>query len=262
MKILSYNILNPYHAVKWRTAEGLDEAGQDNWGAWRAEAVLENLEAGDFDVICLQELNTENLAWLTERYELASHALHETDEPLGAHGTAVMYRPERVELVASYAASSGGSPERFGASADLRHKASGRVIRCLSVHLKGYNPYEEDLELKRASQRTGDQELARYVTWALNERLEGVDGLAILGDFNEDEREMSRESSRQAVLLERGFQWDGVCDVTETRTGRKIDWAFYRALSSRGAAQLHHARPQQRLEASDHALTGLSLDFK
>ena len=27
----TYNILNPFHAVKWKTTEGLTEEGADNW---------------------------------------------------------------------------------------------------------------------------------------------------------------------------------------------------------------------------------------
>jgi len=261
MKILTYNILNPYHAVKWKTAEGLNQEGGDNWGAWRAEAVLANLSGSGFDVACLQEVNATNATWLKAHFSLASHALHETDEPLGAHGTAVLYHPDRVELVQAHRLSSQGSPERVGACADLRDLASGRVIRCVSVHLKGYNPYEEDIPTKRASQQTGDLELLSYLDQARS--LPGEpDGVAILGDFNEDEHEMARVRSRQAVLLEEGFEWDHVIDVTETRTGRKIDWALYKSLTAEGVASLQHARPEQRLEASDHALTGFSLTFR
>lgn len=260
MKILTYNILNPYHAVKWETLEGLDESGGDNWGAWRAEAVLSNLQGSGFDVACLQEVSAENAAWLQERFSLACHAMHETDDPPGAHGTALVYQPQTVELVRAQALRSEGIPARIGACADLRHRTTGRVIRCVSVHLKGYNPYEQDIPKKRVAQQTGDLELASYLNQARS--LPGdVDGVLIAGDFNEDELEMARPRSRQAVLIEVGFEWDQVIDVTETRTDRKIDWVFYKPVSPSGRAKLSHARPDQRLEASDHALTGLALTF-
>lgn len=261
MKILTYNILNPYHAVKWKTAEGLDHKEEDNWFAWRAEAILNNLKEACFDVLCLQEVSTENAHWLSRSFHLASHALHETDEPLGAHGTAVFYNPNTVELIASYQLDSEDRPQRIAAAADFRDLNSGRLLRCISVHLKGYNPYEKDLALKRAAQQTGDHELLNYLSQQRSLPKE-PDGTAILGDFNEDEKEMCRSDSRQQILLDDGYIWDQKIDCTETRTGRKIDWAFYKALSVQGKAKVSHARPAQRLEASDHALTGFQLEFE
>ena len=267
MKLLTYNLLNPYHAVKWKTAEGLNEAGADNWAEWRAEAVLANIKRSGFDVLCVQEVSEATLAWLKAHFEVAHHALHETDEPPGAHGVAVLYNPLTVELLAARTYSSrptqgeAEGPERVASSADVRCRASGRALRVCSVHLKGYNPYETDPARRRASQRTGDQELQRYLEQASSE-LEGVDGLAFLGDFNEDQGELERESSRQGVLMAQGFEWDGVVDITEPASGRKIDWVMYRALSDEGEARLEHARPEQDLRASDHALTGARLLFK
>ena len=261
MKVITYNILNPYHAVKWRTAEGLNEAGGCNWTAWRAEAIFNNLSGADFDVACLQEISLTTLEQLKARLSVASHDLHDTDEPEGAHGVATLYNPERVEVLRAGSYRSQATPERAAAFVDVRDLAQGRVVRLISVHIKGYNPYEEDLTRKRASQEVGDLELMSYITQALAD-VEGLDGVAFLGDFNEDEVEMSREGSRQRVLIERGFVWDQVIDTTETRTGRKIDWALYRPLTPQGEANVLHARPEQELSASDHALTGFKLSFK
>lgn len=265
MRLITYNILNPYHAVKWSTAEGLDAQGGSNWEAWRREAVTSNLRGAQADVLCLQEVSARTLAELSAALSpalaVATHALHDTDEPEGAHGVAVLYRPDTIELLAARAYESGGEPLRVCASADLRCRRTGRVVRALSVHLKGYNPSERDPARRRDSQRVGDAELLAYLAGAEGERSAGgvLDGVAVAGDFNEDADELAREDSRQGVLRARGFEWDGVLDVTETRTGRKIDWVFYRPLTPAGAAPLTHADITQDLTASDHALTGLDL---
>jgi len=265
MRLITYNILNPYHAVKWRTAEGLDAAGESNWEAWRRDAVVANLRAARADALCLQEVSAETLDALAEALVpdllVAAHALHDTDEPAGAHGVAVLYRATAVELVGARVHHS-GAPARVGVAADLRCRATGRVVRALSVHLKGYNPAERDPARRRESQRVGDAELADYLAGALEGGgVGGVDAVAVAGDFNEDADELARADSRQGVLHAQGFSWDGALDVTETRTGRKIDWVFYRALTPAGAASLVHLDAPQDRAASDHAITGVELRF-
>ena len=267
MRLITYNILNPYHAVKWGTAEGLDPRGESNWAAWRRAAVIENLRGAAADALCLQEVSAQTLAELAAALApdllVAAHALHDTDEPEGAHGVAVLYRPAAVELLAAHTYESGGDPLRVCAAADLRCRRAGRVVRALSVHLKGYDPSERDPARRRASQRAGDAELSSYLAAALSatdlDASYPVDGVAVAGDFNEDAGELAREDSRQGVLRALGFKWDGVEDVTETRTGRKIDWVFYRALTPAGAAPLAHAALDQDRAASDHAVTGVDL---
>ena len=57
LRVGTYNILNPFHAVKWSTAEGLDEQGADNWLTGRRQALLDNLSRAQLDLCALQEIS-------------------------------------------------------------------------------------------------------------------------------------------------------------------------------------------------------------
>ena len=261
MIVASFNILNPYHAVKWQTREGLDPDGADNWERHRSARVLDTLRRVDFDICAIQELSERTRPVLKAEFAEACFATHWAEEEAGTHGTAIFYNRERLELLNSRAVRHAlpDSPEgkwRCAALAELRDRSTGHCFRALSVHLKGYNPYEEEIPEKRKQQQTGDRELASYLAAGLADP-EGLDGALIMGDFNEDAPEFKARgaTSRQGVLLEAGFQWDNFEDVTESATGRKIDWILYRPLSSVAPQQISHKSFEQDRSASDHALT-------
>ena len=257
MRLVTYNILNPFHAVKWRTDEGLDVSGEDNWRDHRALRVISNLQASHFDVACIQELSESTFNDLSSVFEIATFHKHFTeDAPQGEHGTAILYNPAKMEMIASGGYRTERTMYRYAAWADLRDLESGRVLRAISVHLKGYNPYEEEIPIKRAAQVNGDTELSYYLDIALDD-LDGVDGVTVMGDFNEDAQEMKvrGETSRQAQLIKRGFIWDEVEDVTESRSSRKIDWVFYLDTATPKLTTLNHVEVVQDRAASDHAIS-------
>ena len=161
-----------------------------------------------------------------------------------------------MEMIASGGYRTERTMYRYAAWADLRDLESGRVLRAISVHLKGYNPYEEEIPIKRAAQVNGDTELSYYLDIALDD-LDGVDGVTVMGDFNEDAQEMKvrGETSRQAQLIKRGFIWDEVEDVTESRSSRKIDWVFYLDTATPKLTTLNHVEVVQDRAASDHAIS-------
>ena len=261
MIVASFNILNPYHAVKWQTQEGLDPDGADNWARHRSARVLDTLRRADFDICAIQELSERTRPVLKDEFAEACFATHWAEEEAGAHGTAIFYNQERLELLNARAVRHAipDSPEgkwRCAALAELRERSTGLRFRALSVHLKGYNPYEEEIPEKRRQQQAGDQELASYLAASLADG-EALDGVFIMGDFNEDAPEFKARgaSSRQGVLIEAGFQWDAREDVTESATGRKIDWILYKPLSAAAPQSLSHQTVEQDRSASDHALT-------
>ena len=89
---------------------------------------------------------------------------HFTEEPDGAHGVAVFFNPNRFSLVAQRGLKSSDPKFRFAACVDLKDLANGFVYRVVSVHIKGYDPYEKDLTVKSESQLRGDQE-PRVYNW-------------------------------------------------------------------------------------------------
>lgn len=264
VRIGTYNILNPFHAVKWRTAEGLNEAGDDNWDQGRAQTILDNLRHASLDLCALQEVSARTYPLLAEAsLDQGSCGLsllhtHATREPEGAHGVAVLYQRARFELIRDVGLKTREEEHRSASCVDLRERESGRVYRVISVHLKGYNPYELDLEHKREAQKRGDHELKSYLGDALAE-LDGVDGVFVLGDFNEDAPEMEARgiTSRQGQLIQAGFTWSGVIEPTEVKTERQIDWIFYRDLRATEAPTLTRLDVARDTSGSDHSLTGV-----
>ena len=74
MRLISYNILNPYHAVKWNTLEGLtSEDAQDNWELDRRTKVFKNLQDSQFDIACLQEISERTLQEFQHQFSLAAY---------------------------------------------------------------------------------------------------------------------------------------------------------------------------------------------
>lgn len=257
----TYNILNPFHAVKWNTIEGLNKAGKDNWEEGRREAILQNITTAQLSICALQEISERTHPELVvttssgQQMKCTKLWKHFTEEPEGAHGVTVLYDSERFSVVSDIGIKTTQEQYRYGTQVDLKDHLSGYTYRVISVHLKGYDPYETDLSKKEESQIRGDQELREYVA-AFSQNLDGIDGIFVLGDFNEDTEEFIRRGpeSRQGYLMEHGFKWTGVAHPTEVRSGRQIDWIFYRDLHE-DIYKIKEIGIQQDLSASDHSLT-------
>lgn len=257
----SYNILNPYHAVKWNTDEGLNEQGDDNWEEGRRSSIIKNIQDAQLDICALQELSDRTVDELKipiaddKFMQRSSLWKHFTEEPEGAHGVAVFFNPDRFALVAERGIKSSDPKFRYAACVDLKDLSNGFVYRVVSVHIKGYDPYEKDLALKSESQKRGDQELSEYIADCTHSH-EQLDGIFIMGDFNEDAEEMERRGllSRQGQLIQAKFTWTGVTCPTETRSQRQIDWIFYKDLHE-GIHKIKFIKCDQDFRASDHALT-------
>lgn len=272
ISIGTYNILNPFHAVKWITEEGLTAEGLDNWDLGRARAILSNLERSPLGICALQELSARTYPTLAQatlgggECGLSELYTHATREPEGAHGVAVLYRRDRFELARDLELRTPEEEHRSAACVDLKSRETGLVYRVVSVHLKGYDPYETDVDIKRRAQVRGDRELASYIGGALTE-LEGVEGVFFLGDFNEDAVEMEErgETSRQGQLIAEGFAWSGTNEVTEVRSERQIDWILYRDQGAHASGdssryQLTRLNVAGDTSSSDHTLTGVKVE--
>lgn len=263
----TYNILNPFHAVKWKTLEGLNEQQEDNWDEWRREAILDNLQRSPLDICALQEVSARTYPELAQASlggsptQITQLYTHYTREAEGAHGVTILYRADRWEVVSDQGLKTPSEEYRCAACVDLRDARNQLVYRIISVHLKGYNPYEEVTEVKRGEQERGDQELTSYLeSWTRD--AEHLAGVIVLGDFNEDAEEMTARggSSRQGRLITRGFTWSGAHAPTETRSGRQIDWILYQPRSTQDSLSVEATSVSQNLAASDHALTAVKLE--
>ena len=108
--------------------------------------------------------------------------------------------------------------------------------------------------------RAGFHELASYLPHILDGS-DQLNGILVMGDFNEDAQEMRARgaNSRQGQLIAADFVWSGAEEVTEKRTGRQIDWIFYREVDASAQVQLKSTTMTQEYSASDHVLTAASV---
>jgi len=259
----TYNLLNPFHAVKWSASEGIDEAGEDNWDKGRCDSLISNINLANLDICAVQEINQKTgrdiqrvlpgLASMT----LSRIRLHKSTEAQSAHGVAVLYNTKRFKLLDDKGIQTSQLHYRHASSVDLKERKTGSVYRVVSVHIEGYNPHEKDISKKRQEQMRGDHELLEYLKTIMAD-IDGLDGIFILGDFNEDAQEMRfrNAESRQGCLIDLGFQWSGVITPTETRSKRQIDWIFHLCNHS-DRYTLEHTPISQDFRASDHALTAI-----
>lgn len=280
----TYNILNPYHAVKWGEQAGLNEKGQaltskdlkasteaiDNENAWRAYSnwdqrcpeVSKNVQFAD--IVCLQEVSRETietLQQLTKGYTLANIAYHASNRPIQHFGNAILYRAEKANLRKGFEIAHGDGDTRRFASCGI-FEIQGQVVKVASVHLAGYNPKETDFEKKQKSKESGFNELQTYVN-GLESNVEGIDGIVIGGDFNEDQSEKDFSMYRPGYLLSHDYQFDGNFDVTEPLKGRRIDWLFYKPMTSRETIRLTSTGLERiQKQASDHLMTGTIVEWK
>jgi endonuclease/exonuclease/phosphatase family metal-dependent hydrolase len=249
MRLISLNILNPYHAVKWKTAAGLTQ-GQDNW-LKRRELIVKVLKSSNFAVACLQEVSPANYAFLSQEFKGAGLAIYPAPED-SQEGLAIFYDPNKVTLVFMKTFVVG---RHSGIYADFNDKETGQNFRAASIHLKGYFVEETDLSKKQASKQEGFDQLQGTLE-VLEKDASSLDYICIAGDVNEDEREQSYPLYRMGRLVQSGYKEDGDRNLTEWDSGRKIDWIFVKELKSRCFLISSHIHQEA---CSDHKLVGTDI---
>ena len=280
----SYNILNPFHAVKWRVEEGLNDIGlsipsedlrdstqsdlwktYSNWNT-RVYDISENLQKTD--IVCLQEITYETLNKLldiTEDYLLASEAYQSSSSGLSPYsnffGNALLYNARKIEFNDSFTVDyqSGNMTRRAACGV---FNIGEKTIQVASVHLTGYNPLESTFEKKQASKKYGYKELQTYIE-KIKQRIEesAMNALVIGGDFNEDPNEAKFDFYRPEYLKNRGYFNDGNLGPTEPSKQRKIDWIFAKPITENFSLQTMNLEKKQK-QASDHLMTGTVIEWQ
>ena len=290
LRVASFNILNISHAVKWSQAEGIEIVNgikRSNWESGRKERVFECLKAANYDIVCLQEMCRKT--W--REFKAAGFALTQfavsvnrkgLDEPDYCDGPCIVYNPTTVELKTDIIGVT-SIDKRYYSSATFKELSTNHIIQVFSIHLKGYNPQEIDVQKRRLSKKTGYMELCEILLSLQTSFSSNADLIIIAGDMNEDQNEANLYPdglSRCTLLAEHGFSCHSTINFnnkiehkeekdkqdkekivcTEFRTGRKIDWIFGKrsansyiknVLIDSEATLLPEARDPK---ASDHAL--------
>ena len=272
----TYNILNPYHAVKWADIEGLNEKGRlksvrklrassSSSNAWRVfsnweerkKKLMANLALAD--ITCIQEISRETIGSLVpEGYAIAVAAYHRSDHKWREYGNAIVFRQHAVFPVDAFELR-WIQDKSDRASACAVFLIGNYKVLVLSIHLTGYDPEENDSERKQEAKKRGFQELVSYVEQTRDFENE-VDAIIIAGDLNEDPREEKHSLYRAGYLLENGFYYDGSLVATEPSKKRKIDWLFYKPLNKELPLTLEPLNLERKqIQASDHLMSGSKL---
>jgi endonuclease/exonuclease/phosphatase family metal-dependent hydrolase len=276
--LAGYNILNPYHAVKWGESAGLndkaklslDEAKKStastdpncwrqysNWDQ-RCPFISKNIQLSS--IVCLQEASIESLQQITPGYTLACSVFHSCDNPVQQHGNAIVFKDGQAKLLKAFEIKhSFGTWSRSAACAVFQ--VADKVLKVVSVHLSGYTPTEPDVLKKQKSKENGFNELKTYAD-AVEADLSGIDGIVICGDFNEDPTEAKAPLYRLGHLMERGYTFDGNLSVTEPAKSRRIDWLCFKQLDKKSSVNLVSMGLEVAAPAaSDHLMTGTKIEW-
>lgn len=278
VNIVSYNILNEYHAVKYPTAEGLKpnpDGSKTLVGNWsdRIAGLASNLEKSHFDVVLFQEISHANeedvrnvllrgccpLSWNHNYFT----------EKVASIGIGMAYNPKTMKLLNETSFKHHFDPAkpveyRAGIFMDLQSVKTGQVWRVASIHLRGYFAKEPDTVKKERSMEVGLIELQRVVS-EVSTNLEGltddgkrydVDHIVVGGDLNEGREVSAFRNSRINFLEGKKFKTDGNNEVTEPSTGRRIDWIFHKEMRATPTVALEPIRIESLTIASDHHMIG------
>lgn len=289
IKVVSYNILNDWHGVNWNTPEGYRIATEEeieqlkiscpdiiikddrvsNWSV-RLPKIVKNLFASGFDLACLQEVNPLAYKELQEKFTSKNIQLlplslckaDQSEKDRQKTGVTIAYSSEFVVLGYEIFQSPLNSEWPRGAIyADFLHQSTGKIIRVAGVHLKGYDPtiYNKEIQedkwnAKQNGKKQGYDELQGVLEKILIDG-ERPDITIIAGDFNDNRNaEYDSPYSRHNLLDSNRYHYVAHGE-TELRTGREIDYTYFKNHRSASiSAELY--RPHQDLTASDHILIG------
>lgn len=270
----SYNVLNPYHALRWKTVEGLEETQDGPISNWdkREPIIIKTLQDADITVACLQEVSPSTLSQLETNlkstYQIADSCMAPSnDDPASTFGVAILYNRVKVDLIAKKSFYIPVGEELRGlVIADFYDKSSGQRFRVASVHLKGYYPEEPNALKKQSAKQDGLKQLKEIYSHIedVSKELDlyTIDHFIIAGDFNEDIREMSFPDCRLKYLIDKGFGWDEDTSASEIRSGRKIDWIFHKSANSTKKVFLKPLDTHHFIAASDHRLIATTIELE
>lgn len=236
-----------------------------NWPE-RKLKICQNILQSKPTYVCLQEISEETLQDIIselfdDNYQLAHVAFHSSLETIQKHGVAIFYNKRDVELIdkGTIQHFQNGNKYRSSVWATFKDLKNHKIVKVSSVHLKGYDPFEEN-DVKESQKKIGFEELKSYTEQLLDQDIENVDGLIIAGDFNEDLSEENSPLFRMKYLEKQGFTCDSNDNFTEPSTKRRIDWIFYKPMSKSGKTTLALLDIENtQLEVSDHLMTGTKL---
>ena len=278
----SYNILNPFHAIKWVESIGINDKGltlsidelakaidsdvekewqqYSNWQE-RLPIILKNIEMAD--IVCLQEISKKTIEEIEKKaidQQIAAVVYHSRQNVVREYGNAILYNPKIATLQKSFEIKHESKSSSRSAACAI-FEIHGKVFKVISIHLKGYDPIEPKLRKKLKSKRAGFKELQTYIS-EIEKNIEGIECIVVGGDFNEDIAEAKYDSFRLGYMFNNGYIHDGNMEPTEPQKNRRIDWLFFKFVDNDKNIELTSLNLEKKQrKASDHLMTGSSIEY-
>lgn len=238
LRVATYNILNPWHAVRWETPEGQTAEGIEmdkqkrkavcekptDWQAysnWKDRACDIAKMIQESDIVCLQEISHSTIENLQTRsnYKAASVSYHDQDCKFQQHGTAILYNAKKITLLKSFTLHYEGR-----SSAVAVFQVGEKIVQVASVHITGYNSKNPTAK----SKKKGYDQLISF-TNQFEKDSQKIDLFIIAGDFNEDLSQLGKMHDRLGYMHTQNYEEDGNRSITEPNFNRKIDWIFFKS---------------------------------
>ncbi len=277
-RVLTWNILHEFFAIKYETAPGIitttvngEKKITGNWKT-RKILILNVLEKSKCDIICLQEVSLEARAFFEAElrkihYIIAGCVIHSTLDHKNPYGNLIFYKPREEALTAFKLKTYRTLEKKLIFPQKLYITGRGELfvdfnvgdntcIRVATTHLIGYSRFDQDPgseQKKKEAALTGYNQLTEIIEY-IEKDSDEIDCIMITGDFNEGFEAEKEDYSRLKLLERNGYIYDGNKDPSEPSTKTKIDHIYLKYLRQRELVTqiTHETAPPGAEEASDH----------
>lgn len=234
--------------------------------AWpeRQHELLSNIQNANLDVLCVQELDSTQMDWLTTRVKELGYTFFHASCKEGS-GVGIFYRTSAFDLISEKRgifSADNGARQRSFIQVDLQDKTTQEITRFASMHIYGGT---------REGNTLGRQQIESF-RGQIEQNDDGISRIILAGDFNSDitdENSKSLDGPCKFILnkhADSSYRYNSIDEqiVTSNRSRRHLDWIFVGIRNSLMQADVENILPSnqchnQILNASDHRLHAIRI---
>lgn len=256
IKIGTFNILDPYYAVKWKEKEGIVPGitpPQSNWkpstknSFSRCDEVANVITGSKLDVIFLQEVSTESFKDLQKAFQKGEYTAVHQIRPDRKDGLAIIFKTQKFQGARLTSIDKHGI---FAMHIQLTKNDGSETFLVANCHLLG-----------GGDQKKGTEQIDHLVSQIIP-LASRVNTTIVAGDFNADQHNLPPNPNQRplprskfSALITAGFMRDDNVSPSEVRSKRHIDWIWV----NKQGAQLKAIAVAQTGLASDHLLVATEI---
>jgi endonuclease/exonuclease/phosphatase family metal-dependent hydrolase len=253
VSISSYNVLHPY--LNHNNFAFLKNFNYGKDWASRVGQISQNILSSNSDIVCLQEISSDNFKELQRRLQgnyTGFHTKHDGGNGLAKpDGVAILYKNSNrftFKGVKTCDKNSLSTTPRRHLYVDLEDNTTHRIIRCASGHIEG-GP-------NRQSGNTQLNEMLKYIDTSYQGSTYQVDAVAVGIDLNE-----APNGERFRIFSNFGYATDTDRGESEIEAGRKIDYIFSKACRPNLSLTREGMVNSNLPKASDHHMVNSKLAY-